>query len=103
VPHGAGAGEAAIAADGRWVAFTSKAESLVAGDDNGKEDVFRRDMASGATIRVSLAFGGGNPNEFSTGPALASDAPAVAFTSKADNLAQDDENDKTDVFSAPAD
>ena len=92
-----------ISADGSYVVFSSLSDDLAAGDSNGKEDVFRRDMAAGVTIRVSLALGGSDPDEFSTGPALASDAPAVAFTSKAQNLVPDDENDKTDVFTAPRD
>jgi uncharacterized repeat protein (TIGR01451 family) len=33
----------AISADGRWVAFQSDASNLVAGDTNGKLDVFVRD------------------------------------------------------------
>lgn len=92
-----------ISADGNFVAFSSLSDDLVQDDGNGKEDVFRRDMALGSTLRVSLSLGGSDPNEFSTEPALARDAPAVAFTSKAHDLVPDDENDKTDVFTAPRD
>jgi hypothetical protein len=55
----------------------------------------------GTNVRVSMARGGGDPNEASTQPAQASDAPVVAFTSKAQNLVVADENDKDDVFVAP--
>jgi len=92
-----------IGADGNFVVFSSLSDDLVDDDANGKEDVFRRDMSTGVTIRVSLAIGGSDPNEFSTGAALASDMPVVAFTSMAQNLVPEDENDKTDVFTAPRD
>lgn len=92
-----------LSADGTFVVFASLSDDLVAGDRNGKEDVFRRDLVTGVTVRVSVARGGGDPNEFSTQPALAADAPVVAFTSKADNLVASDENDKEDVFVAPRD
>jgi len=85
------------------VVFASLSDDLVAGDRNGKEDVFRRDLVTGVTVRVSQARGGGDPNESSTQPALAADAPVVAFASKAANLVANDENDKDDVFVAPRD
>ena len=46
--------EAAVSADGRFIAFTSAATDLVTGDGNGKTDVFVRDRASGTTERVSV-------------------------------------------------
>ncbi len=92
-----------LSADGAFVAFRSLSDDLVANDRNGKEDVFRRDLVARATIRVSLAVGGGDPNEFSTDAALAADAPVLAYTSKASNLVPSDDNDKEDVFVAPRD
>lgn len=92
-----------LSADGRYVVFSSLSDDLATGDTNGKEDVFRRDLGTGITIRVSLAQGGGNPDEFSTDAALSADSPVVAFTSKAGNLVSSDENDKEDVFTAPRD
>ncbi len=44
----------AVSADGRYVAFTSNATNLVAGDTNGKADVFVRDRQAGTTELVSL-------------------------------------------------
>jgi Tol biopolymer transport system component len=93
----------ALSADGRFVVFASQSDDLVAGDRNGKQDVFRRDLVAGVTVRVSLARGGGDPNEDTLEPALAADAPVVAFTGKADNLVANDDNDKEDVFVAPRD
>src|SRR5207237_7969836 len=45
----------AISADGRWVAFASAASTLVAGDTNGTEDVFRYDRLSRTTGRGRLS------------------------------------------------
>src|SRR5438445_4606649 len=44
-----------LSADGRYLAFSSKASNLVSGDTNSKEDVFVRDLVAGTIERVSLA------------------------------------------------
>lgn len=49
---------AAIPANACFVAFESAASNLVAGDTNGADDVFVKDLHSGAVRRVSLAAGG---------------------------------------------
>ncbi|MCU0862875.1 MAG: Ig-like domain-containing protein [Planctomycetes bacterium] len=90
-----------LSADGSYVAFSSLSDDLVGDDRNGKEDVFCRDLVSGVTRRVSLARGGGDPDDDCTAPALASDAPVIAFVSKAKNMVQGDSNDQDDVFVAP--
>src|SRR5947208_657628 len=43
-----------ISADGRSIAFPSRANNLSAGDTNGMADVFVRDSVAGTTTRVSL-------------------------------------------------
>ncbi len=43
---------------GRWTAFASAASDLVAGDSNNAWDVFVRDRAGGATVRVSVSSSG---------------------------------------------
>jgi Tol biopolymer transport system component len=48
----------AMSPDGRYVAFQSSASSLVAGDTNGRADVFVRDRLLGTTERVSVGPGG---------------------------------------------
>lgn len=45
--------------DGRFVAFSSDANNLVADDTNGNRDVFVRDRNTGTTSRVSVLTGGG--------------------------------------------
>jgi Tol biopolymer transport system component len=54
-----------ISGNGRWVAFVSAASNLVSGDTTGIEDVFVHDRMSGATVRVSLAEGGGQGTDAS--------------------------------------
>jgi Tol biopolymer transport system component len=46
-----------ISADGRFVAFTSYASNLVAGDTNVHTDVFVRDRMAHVTRRVSVGSG----------------------------------------------
>jgi hypothetical protein len=46
-------GSPALSADGRYVAFISNASNLVAGDSNGMDDFFVRDLQSGQTSRVA--------------------------------------------------
>src|SRR2546428_679960 len=54
-PQGNGTSFApSISADGRFVAFPSLANNLVAGDANGAFDVFVRDRKAGKTKRVSV-------------------------------------------------
>ncbi|MCL4804351.1 MAG: PD40 domain-containing protein [Anaerolineae bacterium] len=76
----------AISADGRFIAFTSKATNLVAGDTNRKADIFVRDLQLGHTERVSVATDGTQANNNSSEPAISGDGRFVVFTSTATNL-----------------
>lgn len=76
-----------ISADGRFVAFRSYATNLVAGDTNGCEDIFVRDIKLGTTTLVSAAPGGIPANAWSDSPAISSDGSAVAYSSRATNIA----------------
>ncbi len=87
-----------ISADGRYVAFASRAVDLVAGDDNNSEDVFVRDRAAGTTIRVSVSSDGTPGNDDSYRPVISPDGRFVAFQSDATNLTAGDANGATDVF-----
>jgi len=52
--QGNGASQApSISADGNWVAFSSSASNLVAGDDNEQVDFFVHDVVNGTTERIS--------------------------------------------------
>jgi Tol biopolymer transport system component len=87
-----------INADGRYVAFTSEAPDLVAGDGNGTFDVFVRDLVAGTTVRASVDAGGGDPNRDSSDPSISADGRYVAFSSWAFDLVADDGNEIFDVF-----
>src|SRR5438093_412858 len=89
---------AALSADGRFVAFHSTATNLVAGDTNGKTDVFVHDRQTGITERVSVASDGTQGNNASSYPALSADGRFVAFDSDATDLVAGDTNGTNDVF-----
>jgi Tol biopolymer transport system component len=91
---------AVISADGRYVAFASFATNLVAGDTNGKADVFVRDLATGTTERVSVSSTGAQADGSSStaGLAISANGRYVAFAANATNLVAGDTNNRTDVF-----
>ena len=81
--------DAVMTPDGRYVAFTSAATDLVAGDTNGIPDVFARDLQGGTTSRVSLGAmsnGSISPMNTSDAAAITPDGRYVAFYSSATNL-----------------
>lgn len=87
-----------ISADGTVVAFTSAASTLVAGDTNGVDDVFVRDLAAGTTVRVSVASDGTQANGASEDSELSADGSTVAFLSAASTLVAGDTNAVDDIF-----
>jgi Tol biopolymer transport system component len=88
----------AISGDGRFVAFSSDASNLVAGDTNSSDDIFVHDRESGATTRVSVSSAGAEADGGSFSPAFSSDGRFVAFLSDASNLVAGDTNGFRDVF-----
>jgi Tol biopolymer transport system component len=115
-PSGA-SGRPRLSADGRYVAFWSAAENLVAGDTNQRRDIFVRDRdADGngtfdeacatctSTRRVSVSSAGAQANghsggDFGTGELdLSPDGRWVVFSSDATNLVSGDTAGHRDVF-----
>ena len=90
--------EPSISADGRFVAFYSRASNLVSEDTNGTWDVFVHDRQTGETTRVSLASDGSEGNDSSEDASISADGSLIAFTSKASNLVSGDTNGLWDVF-----
>jgi hypothetical protein len=87
----------AVSDDGRFVAFTSYASNLVAGDTNGAPDVFVRDRDTDgdgvfdepeavSTERVSVSSSGEQGNATSAFPDISDDGRFVAFTTLSTNL-----------------
>jgi Ca2+-binding RTX toxin-like protein len=87
-----------ISTDGRYVAFESRATNLVAGDSNGKMDIFLKDRATGETLRLSESSTGMQTDGDSERPMLSGDGQRVVFVSSATNLVTDDNNGVIDVF-----
>jgi hypothetical protein len=75
-----------LSADGRYVAFDSRAANLVPDDTNGASDVFVHDLVTGATIRVSVTSTGGQGDGASSWPVMSADGTTVAFRSAARSL-----------------
>ena len=79
--------EPAISGNGRYVAFSSYASNLVAGDANNAQDVFLRDLQTGTTMLASVSVDGINPgNSNSFTPVISRDGRYILFHSKASNL-----------------
>lgn len=74
-----GSAAPSLSHDGRYVAFESVAEGLVADDSNGVSDVFVRDRVNGTLERVSAHAAGGADHEGAFAPALNADGRYVAF------------------------
>lgn len=87
-----------ISSDGRYVAFRSQANNLVAGDTGGNSDIFVHDRNTAITTRVSIDSLGVQGNNFSYAPAISGDGRHVAFTSYASNLITGDTNGVQDIF-----
>ncbi len=90
--------EASISSDGRYVAFDSSADNLVANDSNGYRDVFLHDRKTRQTTRVSLSSAGVQGNYYSNQPSISFYGRYVAFDSDSDNLIDSDNNGANDVF-----
>jgi Tol biopolymer transport system component len=92
---------ASVSGDGRFVAFDSAANNLVAGDRAGVSDIFVKAIASGAITRVSVAEDGlTEANAASFSATISADGRYVAFESDASNLVLDDFNGLRDIFRA---
>lgn len=94
---------AGISASGRYVAFTSDATTLVAGDTNGKRDAFVHDRLTGETTRVSVSSTGAESNcsdpfGCSVAAGISADGRYVLIESDAPDLVSGDTNEASDVF-----
>ncbi len=88
-----------VSQDGRYVAFVSTASNLVAGDTNFVPDCFRRDLATGTTLRVSVSSAGAQANGSTfTECSMSGDGRYVAFSSAASNLAPGEFAASYDIF-----
>jgi Tol biopolymer transport system component len=96
VPNGGGG--VSLSADGRLAAFSSGAAVLVAGDTNLSDDVFVKDLANNAVVRVSVDSAGAQSTGSSSEPSLSANGGVVAFSSTDGTLVPGDVNGQTDIF-----
>lgn len=94
--------EARISADGRYVVFLSDAGSLVAGDTNGKWDVYRKDLATGEILRLSTSATGVETSELSGwGVEISADGRTVILGTGG-GFVPGDTNNAIDIFRVDA-
>lgn len=89
---------AALSADGRYAAFASLADNLVANDTNGAMDVFLRDLQTGRTLLLSRTPDGEAGEGWSLRPFFSADGRSLFFLSHASDLAAGDFNEAADLF-----
>lgn len=89
--------KATMSKDGRYIAFLSSANNLVASDTNGV-DVFVKDMQTGAISRANVSSAGTQSNGSAIGAKISYDGRYVVFASTGTNLVASDTNGKQDVF-----
>jgi Tol biopolymer transport system component len=97
------AGDATISADGRYVAFESTATNLVPDDTNGIQDVFVRNLKTGATTLVSVGASGipdgsGGVTGGSGSACISGDGRYIAFESDAAGVVTANTNGVSNVF-----
>ena len=92
-------GNPSVSANGRYVAFDSRADGLVDNDNNDyRSDVYVRDLELGLTTLVSVGISGESGTGTSLLPVISPDGRYVAFLSTANDLVANDQNSGTDVF-----
>jgi Tol biopolymer transport system component len=88
-----------VSADGRFVAFQSRATNFSPDHNDDRNDIFVRDRETGETIlitdidecSVDFCFG-------SSTPSISDDGRYIAFYSDVTGFVEDDTNETTDVF-----
>jgi Tol biopolymer transport system component len=88
----------AISGDGRYVVFASAAAGFVNAQLPGYEQVYRRELATGAIELVSGTAAGAYANGSCDMPEVSRDGRFVAFRSAANNLAPGDSGITFDIF-----
>ncbi len=87
-----------LSADGRYLAFTSDANNLIAGPPQAGYQVWVRDRVLGTTTLVSRSSAGIDSNGWCFLPMISANGRVIAFQSDATNLVPGDTNTFTDVF-----
>ncbi len=96
--NGSVLGNVQFSPDGTQILFTSSSSNLVAGDTNGTQDVFVKDLITGAITRVSTTASGAGAGGYSGVAGWSADGKWIAFTSASGDLGRDGDVGGTDVF-----
>ncbi|MBO1903631.1 PD40 domain-containing protein [Microvirga sp. 3-52] len=83
--------------DGRFVVFESKSD-LVAGDVDYVDDIYLKDLTTGAITHLSGGLNGEEANGRSLNAQFSPDGRYVVFSSAANNLVIGNTNGKEDIF-----
>jgi Tol biopolymer transport system component len=90
-----------ISANGRYVAFRSRAWNMYPGGANLGQPVWQiyvHDRQASSTVQVTVPLGGGTPDFASNHPSISADGNWIAFDSAATKLVEGDGNGRLDVF-----
>ncbi|SJM90041.1 TolB family protein [Crenothrix polyspora] len=88
-----------VSNDGRFIAFQSRANDLVANDTNETSDIFVRDMKTKTTKLISInSRKNDSGNADSDLPQISPNGRFVRFASNADDLVANDTNIHSDIF-----
>lgn len=90
--------QADLSSDATKIVFTSSATNLLTEDTNAFDDIFYKDMTTGAVKRLSVNSAGIQSNGDSWGARFSSDGSRIVFVSNANNLIVGDTNDVADIF-----
>lgn len=108
-PANAASGYPFITASGRYVAFESPADNLVAGDTNSSNDVYVHDRDADddglfdepgaiSTVRVNLSTAGAQGDVFASDVTISGDGRFAVFMSPAGNLTPDGESGRRYIY-----
>lgn len=97
-PNAHSSGRPSISDDGRFVAFSSSASSLVVDDTNLSSDVFVRDRSRDATERVSVTSEGGQAAGNSSAGMISARGRHVVFPSGAALISWDQNGSQSDIY-----
>jgi Tol biopolymer transport system component len=104
VPGDGASQHPSISADGRFVAFSSRATNFGDAHANGVNNIYRRDMQGATLALVSISTTLGDPTPVgpagSVTPSISADGSRVAYVSDCSDLVALDINDMNDVFVA---
>ena len=87
-----------LSGDGFTVAFDTFSADLLPGDASEDDDVYVKDLRTGALVLASTNASGDKANARSTEASLSADGRRVAFSSSATNLHPDDQTGTLDTY-----